>query len=49
MVASRTLLRGAVVVLFLAAPAVWYACSDRGLDNPAAPTITPPISLRPIS
>src|SRR4051812_26177327 len=47
MVATRSLLRGAVIVLLLAAPAVWYACSDRGLDNPAAPTISPPISQAP--
>ncbi len=47
MVATRTLTRGVLVVLFVAAPAVWYACSDRGLDNPTAPSITPPISLAP--
>ena len=38
----RRLTRGALVVLFVAAPAVWYACSDRGPDNPAGPSITPP-------
>jgi hypothetical protein len=41
---ARMLTRGALVVLFVAAPAVWYACSDRGPDNPAGPSITPPPS-----
>jgi hypothetical protein len=44
---ARRLTRGALVVLLVAAPAVWYACSDRGLDNPAGPSITAPVILAP--
>jgi CARDB len=47
MVAVRTLSRRALVVLLVAAPAVWYACSDRGLESPAGPSITPPVLLAP--
>jgi len=43
----RKLTRGALVVLLVAAPAVWFACSDRGIDNPAGPSITPPVLLSP--
>src|SRR5712671_1889078 len=34
----RRLIRGAIVVLLAAAPAVWYACSDGALDSPAGPS-----------
>ncbi|HEV2670656.1 MAG TPA: CARDB domain-containing protein [Gemmatimonadales bacterium] len=45
--AVRTLSRRALVALLVAAPAVWYACSDRGLDSAAGPSITPPELLAP--
>src|SRR6267378_1252990 len=35
----RRLIRGAIVVLFAVAPAVWYACSDSGSSSPAGPTL----------
>src|SRR5262245_64146869 len=41
MVAARSLSRGALVVLLVTAPAVWYACSERGA--PAGPSITAPL------
>jgi hypothetical protein len=44
---ARKLTRGALVVLVIAAPAVWFACSDRGIDNPAGPSIAPPVLLSP--
>jgi hypothetical protein len=47
MVAVRTLSRRALVVLLVAAPAVWYACSDRGLDSAAGPSITSPVLIAP--
>src|SRR5436190_4627197 len=47
MVAVRRLSRRALVVLLVAAPAVWYACSDRGLDSAAGPSITSPVLLAP--
>src|SRR6266576_3157013 len=47
MVAVRTLSRRALVVLLVAAPAVWYACSNRGLDSAAGPSITSPVLLAP--
>src|SRR5881394_2559824 len=47
MVAVRTLSRRALVVLLVAAPAVWYACSDRGLDSAVGPSITSPVLLAP--
>src|SRR3989441_3315593 len=34
----RALIRGAIVVLIAAAPAVWYACSDSAPDFPAGPS-----------
>lgn len=38
----RRLIRGAIVVLIAAAPAVWYACSDGAPNSPAGPSL--PIS-----
>src|SRR5213083_1646056 len=35
----RGFIRGAIVVLFAVAPAVWYACSDSGSNSPAGPAI----------
>src|SRR3989449_3118513 len=35
----RALIRGAIVVLIAAAPAVWYACSDSGSNSPAGPAL----------
>lgn len=35
----RALIRGAVVVLIVAAPAVWYACSDSASNSPAGPAL----------
>src|SRR5882762_10900708 len=35
----RGLIRGAIVVLFAVAPAVWYACSDSGSNSPAGPAL----------
>ncbi len=35
----RALIRGAVVVLIAAAPAVWYACSDSASNSPAGPAL----------
>ena len=35
----RGLMRGAVVVLIAAAPAVWFACSDSAPDSPAGPAL----------
>lgn len=41
MVAARSLSRGALVVLLVTAPAVWYACSER--EAPAGPSFTAPL------
>ena len=38
MVARRTLMRAAIVLAMVAAPAVWYACADRGPGTPAGPS-----------
>jgi subtilase family serine protease len=38
----RKLIRGAIVVLIAAAPAVWYACADSTPNSPAGPSL--PIS-----
>src|SRR2546425_13066103 len=35
----RALIRGAIVVLIAAAPAVWYACSDSASNSPAGPAL----------
>src|SRR5882672_12368601 len=35
----RALIRGAIVVLIAAAPAVWYACSDGASNSPAGPAL----------
>src|SRR5712664_3478958 len=35
----RGLIRGAIVVLIAAAPAVWYACSDSASNSPAGPAL----------
>src|SRR5256712_2115005 len=35
----RALIRGAIVVLIAAAPAVWYACSDGASNAPAGPAL----------
>src|SRR5437773_6419056 len=35
----RGFIRGAIVVLFAVAPAVWYACSDSGSNSPAGPAL----------
>ncbi len=35
----RGLIRGAIVVLIIAAPAVWYACSDSASNSPAGPAL----------
>jgi subtilase family serine protease len=40
MVARRTLTRAAIVFVTVVAPALWYACADRGPDAPAGPSIT---------
>ncbi|HWC74423.1 MAG TPA: CARDB domain-containing protein, partial [Gemmatimonadales bacterium] len=47
MVGVRRLWRGALVVLILAAPAVWFACSERGLESPAGPSTNTPVFLAP--
>jgi len=39
MVAVRTLTRAAVVVLMVAAPTIWYACSESAPDSPAGPSV----------
>lgn len=39
MVAGRTLTRAAVVLLTVAAPSVWYACSETAPDSPAGPSV----------
>jgi len=35
----RGLIRGAIVVLIAAAPAVWYACSDSASNSPTGPAL----------
>src|SRR6267378_1045445 len=35
----RALIRGAIVVLIAAAPAVWYACSDSAPNSPVGPSL----------
>jgi len=37
MVAGRTLTRAAIVLLMVAGPTVWYACSENAPDTPAGP------------
>ena len=37
MVAGRTLKRAAIVLLMVAGPTLWYACSDNAPDSPAGP------------
>src|SRR5262245_17868909 len=45
---GRRLLRASLVVLLVAAPAVWYACSE-GANSPAGPSIvTPQPPRRPV-
>lgn len=46
MVAGRTVLRASLIALVLAAPAVWYACSDSAA--PAGPSITTTPLSRPV-
>src|SRR5258708_2178359 len=42
MIAGRKLIRAAVVVLLVAAPAVWFACSDTGPGSSTGPAVAPP-------
>ena len=42
MIAGRRLIRAAVVVLLVAAPAVWFACSDTGPGSSTGPAVAPP-------
>src|SRR6267378_2767681 len=44
MVAGRTLTRFAIVLLAVAAPAVWYSCSDSSVDSPVGPLNPPSIA-----
>src|SRR5206468_6726702 len=46
MVAVRTLTRAAVVVLMVAAPTIWYACSESAPDSPAGPSVAPSVLPR---
>ena len=46
MVAVRTLTRAAVVVLMVAAPTIWYACSESAPDSPVGPAVAPPVLPR---
>ena len=41
MIAGRKLIRAAVVVLLVAAPAVWFACADSGPSSSTGPTLAP--------
>src|SRR5919109_1717416 len=41
MVATRTFTRAVVLALALAAPTIWYACSEGAPDSPAGPTVSP--------
>src|SRR2546423_10530775 len=46
MVAARRLTRAAIVLLMVAAPTIWYACSERAPDSPAGPSVVPSILPR---
>src|SRR2546422_9224625 len=46
MVAVRTLTRAAVVVLMVAAPTIWYACSESAPGSPAGPSVAPSVLPR---
>jgi len=46
MVAVRTLTRAAVVVLMVAAPTIWYACSESAPDSPVGPSVAPAVLPR---
>src|SRR5438874_12401583 len=46
MVAARTLTRAAIVVVMVAAPTIWYACSESAPDSPAGPSVGPSVLRR---
>src|SRR3989440_10253327 len=46
MVAVRTLTRAASVLLMVAAPTIWYACSESAPDSPAGPSVRPSVLPR---
>src|SRR3989440_3431575 len=46
MVAARTLTRAAIVVVMVAAPTIWYACSESAPDSPAGPSLAPSVDFR---
>ena len=41
MVATRTFTRAVVLALALAAPTIWYACSESAPDSPVGPSVSP--------
>src|SRR5438132_555857 len=46
MVAVRTLTRAAIVIVMVAAPTIWYACSESAPDSPAGPSVAPTVLPR---
>src|SRR5258708_26773639 len=48
MIAGRKLIRAVVVVLLVAATAVWFACSDTGPGSSTGPAVAPPNAPPPV-
>src|SRR5438067_2384811 len=44
--AVRRLTRAAIVLLMVAAPTIWYACSESAPDSPAGPSVVPSVLHR---